>query len=169
MKAKLSEMIFKKHKPERKDDNTMTLEHLFQNLSKCEFELQEIYEKLQNMLDDNKSKKLVSDLEEKVSKTLKVLHDVKIDTYKKNEKVPSFSEEREGCDIPEYDLSSEDTTDKRIEHILNYAEQLREYYLRVQNADIDRKTKHLFEKLAQFKKGQIGRLKEFKEVYASVI
>jgi len=42
-------------------------------------------------------------------------------------------------------------------------------YLRTQDEIADRKTKDLFEELAQFKKGQIRGLKELKEVYTSVI
>ena len=169
IKEKLGVMISKNNKFVRKEEDKMTLEKLFQSILNREFELQEVFEQLQDMVDDNKTKKLVSDLEEKVSKEHKFLQEVKIETYKKDEKIPSFSKEKEECDIPEYDAILEEMAGKRIDHLLSYEEQLRTFYLQVQSKAIDHRTKELFERLAQFKKGQIRGLKELRDVYASVI
>jgi len=153
----------------RKDGSEMNFETSYKNILNCETTLQGVYEKLQDMLDDNRTKKLVSDLEEKAAKELKLLREGKINAYKKDEQILCFEEAKQGSEIPRYEEGSDKTAEAIIEHLLDYEEKLRAYYFRIQKNKADTRIKDLFERMSQLKKEQVRLLKELKEVYASVI
>ncbi len=128
-----------------------------------EKELKDLYDVAQIALRDEKSKKLVSLMRERVVKNLEVLQGVNVETFGKTAWVRYSSELRTDDVIPKTKLRKDSTPKEVLERILECEEKLRDFYTTIRDLLASPRQEELFDSLVTFKTGQIIEIKSSME------
>ncbi len=130
-----------------------------------EKELKDLYDVAEVALRDERSKKLVSLLRDRVVKNLQVLVAVNLATYGDTAWVRYSSELRTDDLIPKTKLRKDSPPREILEHILECEEKLREFYTTIRDLLASPRQEELFDSLVTFKTGQIIEIKNSMESY----
>jgi len=130
-----------------------------------EKELKNLYDVAAVALRDQKSKKLVALLRERLVKNLQVLEAVDVNKYGKAIWVMYSSVFRTDDLIPKTKLKKDFTPKEILDHILECEEKLRDFYTTTRDLLVSREPEELFDSLVAFKTGQIIEIKNSLEGY----
>ncbi len=128
-----------------------------------EKELKDLYDVAEVALRDEKSRKLVSLLRDRVVKNLQVLVAVNLETYGEAAWVRYSSELRAEDVVPKTKLRKDSTPKEILERILECEEKLRDFYATIRDLLASPRQEELFSSLVTFKTGQIIEIKSSME------
>lgn len=130
-----------------------------------EQELKDLYDVAQVALRDEKSRKVVALLREKLIKNLAVLQNVQVEKYGKTEWVRYSLEIRTDDLIPKTKLKKDSTPKQVFEQILECEEKMKDFYTTIRDLLVSSEQRELFDSLVAFKVGQIIDIKSYVESY----
>lgn len=142
-----------------------SLEEVLRVIIGWEMKLKYLYNMLGNILKDERSKKVVQVLKDRLNRNLSVLEKIHPEDYRKVEFIKNLPDEHSESVLPPLEISSGATPEELLNALLSYEEKLGEFYSHVRDVVVFSKSKEVFDLLIQFKKGQI---KEIKELLDSV-
>ena len=128
-----------------------------------EHKLKDFYDVAEYALRNEKSKKTVQMLREKLVDKLEILKGVNLSSYGKTEWVryaPSYKDEDL---IPVGKIHRDAEPEVIFEHLLDYENKLKSIYSSIANNLISRDQKDLFESLVLFKEEQIEEIRHLRE------
>ncbi len=145
-----------------------SLEKILQDSMVYERQIKGIYDELQDLLTDNKVKKIVSDCRERLAKNLKFMEKIEIGSHKQ-EIFPDFNDAEYENMIPKLEFEDDVYVLDLLKFILDYETKLQDLYKRLKADAKEQNIKDVFEKLIQFKKNQIRAVNDVKQSYSALI
>jgi hypothetical protein len=130
-----------------------------------EKELKDLYDVAEIALRDEKSRKVVALLRDKLVKNLAVLESVDVGKYGKTEWVRYSVDFRTEDLIPKTRLKKDSTPKEIFDQILECEERLKDFYSTIRDLLSSSEQQELFDSLVTFKVGQIIEIKSFMESY----
>jgi len=134
-----------------------------------EKELKDLYDVAEVALRDEKSRKVVALLRDKLVKNLQVLESVQVERYGKTERVRYSFDLRSEDLIPKTKLKKDSTPKEIFERILECEEKVKDFYANVRDLLVSSDQQELIGSLVTFKTGQIIDIKNYMESYDSFI
>lgn len=134
-----------------------------------ERDLKDLYDVAEVAFREEKSKKVVALLRDKLVKNLQVLEGVDVEKYGKTEWVRYSLDIRTDDLIPRTKFKKDSTPKEIFERILEAEEKMKDFYSTIRDLLVSRKQQELFDSLVTFKVGQIIDIKNYMESYDSFI
>ena len=125
-----------------------------------EIGLKDFYDVAELAMKDNKSKDTIRLLRSKHSDNLRIIKDIDIEEYGKDEWIQYVPEYNVKLVIPIGKIRRDSPPSGICKHILEYEEKIKGFYSSISNTIIERDEKDLFDSLATFKDKQILEIKK---------
>jgi hypothetical protein len=130
-----------------------------------ERELKDLYDVAEVALRDEKARKVVALLRDKLLRNLEVLENVQVEKYGKTEWVRYSMDIRTDDLIPKTRLKKDSTPKEIFERILECEEKMKDFYSTIRDLLISSDQRELLGSLVTFKVGQIIDIKNYMESY----
>ncbi len=130
-----------------------------------EKELKDLYDVAEIALRDERSRRLVGILRDRLVKNLEVLGSVDVERYGKTEWVRYSFDFRTDDIVPKTRLKKDSPPKEVFERILESEEKLRDFYATIRDMLISSGQQELFSSLVTFKTGQIIEIKDYMDTY----
>ena len=130
-----------------------------------ERELKDLYDVAAVALRDEKSRKVVALLRDRLITNLQILENVQVEKYGKTEWVRYSLEIRTDDLIPKTKLKKDSTPKQIFEHILECEEKVKDFYSTIRDLLVSTDQRELLDSLVAFKVGQIIDIKNYTESY----
>jgi rubrerythrin len=134
-----------------------------------EKELKDLYDVAEIALRDEKSKKIVALLRDRLVKNLQVLESVNVERYGKTEWVRYTLDFRTDEIVPKTKLKKDSPPKEIFERILESEEKLRDFYSTIRDMLVSSAQQELFTSLVTFKTGQIIEIKDYMDSYTFMV
>jgi hypothetical protein len=134
-----------------------------------EKELKDLYDVAEIALRDEKSKRVVALLRDRLIKNLQVLGSVDVKRYGKTEWVRYTLDFRTDEIVPKTRLKKDSPPKEIFERILESEEKLRDFYSTIRDMLVSSAQQELFTSLVTFKTGQIIEIKDYMDSYTFMV
>ncbi len=130
-----------------------------------EKELKDLYDVAEIALRDERSRRLVGILKDRLVKNLQVLESVDVEKYGKTEWVRYTLDFRMDEVVPKTRLKKDSPPKEIFERIMESEEKLRDFYTIIRDMLVSAAQQELFTSLVTFKTAQIIEIKDYMDTY----
>ncbi len=140
------------------------LKTLLEIIIDWENKLTDFYDVAEIALREKESKKIIAYLRENHVNNLKIIRDINLEEYGKDEWVKYAPDYRVKDLIPIGKIKRDSSPKEIFKNILEYEEKIKAFYSSISEKIISRETKELFDSLVKLKDKQVFILKSFLEI-----